>query len=227
MVTATQIYLDSNLLYAIKAANLDTTITASAGTHTLVVKSWDSSGRSFFKSMTLNVTNQQPVAALSVSATSMLVGTSVTASTSGSFDPDGTIVSSRIDFGDGTVVAAVSASHQYKSAGSYTLTAAVTDNTGAASTMSKTVTVNPQFVTIASPTFTSTTSSSINVSGTGFSGYGVTAMQVYLDGSLKAQVSASTINTAVSLAKGTHTLTVQGWDKSGAVFKKSMSVTRN
>jgi hypothetical protein len=52
-------------------------------------------------------------------------------------------------------------------------------------------------------------------------------MQVYIDGSLRSQVSGTSISTTASLGKGTHTITLQGWDRSGAAFKKSMSVTRN
>jgi PKD repeat protein len=228
-VTAMQIYLAGTLVYQVNAASLDTTIAASSGTQSLTIKGWDSSGRNFSKSILVSVTNsnQPPLASLSLSATSLLAGASITASTAASSDPDGTIASSQINFGDGTVVTATSATHQFRIAGTFTVKATVTDNGGASSTTSKTVTVNPQFVTITSPSFTSTTSSSITVSGSGFSGYGVTTMQVYIDGSLRSQVSGTSISTTASLGKGTHTITLQGWDRSGAAFKKSMSVTRN
>src|SRR6185437_861833 len=122
------------------------------------------------------VSNQPPTAALSTSATSLLVGGFITAGTSGSTDPDGTIASSSINFGDGSApVAAASASHQYKVAGSYTVTATVTDNNGASSSTSKTVTVNPQFVTVSSPLAGSTiTTSTVHVGGSASSGYAVT-----------------------------------------------------
>ena len=228
-VTSMQIYLDGTLVYQVSAASLDTTVAAASGTHSLTVKGWDSAGRNFSKSISVSVTslNQPPVASLSLSATSLLVGASVTASTAGSSDPGGTIASSQIDFGDGTVVSGTSATHQYKIAGTFTAKATVTDNFGASSSMSKTIAVNPQFVSITSPTFTSTTSGSITISATGFSGYGVTKMQVYVDGQVRAQTSSSTISTNQSIGQGTHNITVQGWDKSGATFKKSISLTRN
>lgn len=228
-VTTMQIYLDGVLAYTVNSSTLDTSVAASAGAHTLTVKGWDSSGRNFMSqvSVTVAVTNQPPTAALSLSATTVLVGGSVTASTAGSSDPDGTIAAISINFGDGSApVAAASATHQYKIAGSYTVKATVTDNKGAVSTASKTVTVKPQYVTITSPTFTSTTSSSVHVVGTAFSGYKINATQVYLDGVLKYQTASSTADTTLALTVGTHRITVKGWDASGASFMSAIYVSR-
>jgi PKD repeat protein len=225
-VTTMQIYLDSALAYSINSPNLDTTLTMAGGAHTLVVKGWDTAGRSFMKSLSISVTNQPPVAVLTVSSGSILVGGSVTASAAGSSDPDGSIAKVIINFGDGTSVAAVSASHQYKVAGTYTVKATVTDNSGASSSASTSVTVKPQVVTITSPTFTSTTNSSVRATGTAYSGYPVTATQVYLDGVLKYQSSTSTADTTLPIAVGTHKITIQGWDTSGATFKSAVTFTR-
>jgi PKD repeat protein len=228
-VTAMQIYLDGKLTYQIKSASLDTLLPMTSGAHSLIVKGWDASGRSFMDSLSINVvSNQPPTAALSTSTTSLLVGGSVAVSTSGSSDPDGTIASTSINFGDGSApVAATSASHQYKLAGTYTVTATVTDNNGASSTTSKTVTVNPQFVSVGSPLAASTiTTSTVHVVGSAFSGYAVTLTQIYIDGSWKANASASTIDTSLPLSVGTHRITVQGRDASGAIFKTSVTVTK-
>jgi PKD repeat protein len=180
-------------------------------------------------SLSVNVvSNQPPTAALSISASSLLVGGSVTASTLGSRDQDGTIASSSINFGDGSLpVFGASASHQYKLAGTYAITATVTDNNGASSSTNKTVTVNPQFVTVSSPFGGSTiTTSTVHVVGKASSGYTVTLTQIYIDGAWKANANASIIDTVLLLSLGTHRITVQGWDASGAIFKTSVTVTR-
>ncbi len=315
-VTAMQIYLDSTLAYQVSAASLDTMLTLTTGTHSLTIKGWDSAGRSFAKNLSVTATNQPPAAALSLSSGSILAGGSISASTTGSSDPDGTIVSTTINFGDGsaavsatsathvysapgtytvtatvtdnlgasssksatvtvsapnqppvadlslssgstlvggaitastagssdpdgsiasTVInfgdgssaAASSALHQYKVAGTYTVKATVTDNLGASSSTSKTVVVKPQFVTITSPTFSSTTSGSVFASGSAHSGYPIAGMQIYMDGSLKYKTSGSTASTTLSLSPGTHQIMIQGWDSSGAVFRSSVTVTRN
>ncbi len=226
-VTAMQIYLDSALAYQVSAANLDTTLTLSSGAHTLVVKGWDNAGRNFSQTLSVTATNQTPIAALSVSSGSILVGGSITASAAGSSDPDGSIASTTIDFGDGTLVAASAASHQYKLAGTYAVKTTVTDNLGASSSTTKTVVVKPQFVTITSPTFSSTTNSQVRATGTASSGYPVVATQVYLDGVLKYKTSTSAVDTTLSISSGNHQITIQGWDSSGATFKSTMTVTRN
>jgi PKD repeat protein len=225
-VTAMQIYLDSVMVYSVGSANLDTTITVASGAHTLLVKGWDNAGRNFSKTISVTI-NKPPVAALSLSSGSILVGGSITASAAASSDPDGTITSTVISFGDGSSASAVSASHQYKTAGTYTVKATVTDNMGASSIASATVVVKPPFVTITSPTFTSTTSTSVRATGTASSGYPVVATQVYLDGALKFQSSTATADTTLSISVGTHQIVIQGWDSSGATFKSAVSVTRN
>ena len=225
-VVAMQIYVDSALAYTVNAPTLDTVLPLGSGTHTLIVKEWDSAGQNSYKTVNVTSANQPPVAKLSLTSGSILVGGSIAASATGSNDPDGTINSTVITFGDGASAAAISASHQYATAGTYTVKAIVTDNQGASSTTTATVVVNPQFVTITSPTVASTTSTSVTVTGTASSGYGVTATQVYLDGVLKNQTAGATTNTTLPISAGTHQITVQGWDTSGATFKSSMNFTR-
>jgi len=87
--------------------------------------------------------NQPPVASLTVTPSSGTAPLAVTASASGSSDPDGTIASYKFNFGDGTVVGPQSgstATHTY-AAGTWTASVVVTDNAGATGTASKTVTV--------------------------------------------------------------------------------------
>ncbi|HEX3586609.1 MAG TPA: PKD domain-containing protein [Candidatus Angelobacter sp.] len=227
-VVAMQIYVDGGLVYLVNSANLDATITVAGGAHTLIIKGWDNTGRSFYKTISVTVTiNKPPVAALSLSSGSILVGGSISASDAASSDPDGTIASTVISFGDGSSASAISASHQYKVAGAYTVKATVTDNMGASATASATVVVKPPFVTIASPTFTSTTATSVRATGTASSGYPVVATQVYLDGVLKFQSSTSSADVTLPIAVGTHQLVIQGWDSSRATFKSVVNVTRN
>jgi len=221
-----QIYLAGTLVYQVNAASLDTTIAASSGTQSLTIKGWDSSGRNFSSGFSVTV-NAPPVAALALSATSALVGGSITASAAGSTDSDGSIVAGKINFGDGTVISGSSATHQYTLAGTYTITATVTDNAGASSSKSQTITVKPRFVTITSPTVSSISTSSVRVAGTAFSGYPITATQIYVDGSLKYQTNTASISRTLSFGVGTHSITVQGWDSSGATFKSSVTLTRN
>ena len=221
-VTAMQIYLDFNLIYTIQSPNLDTSVTMAAGNHLLVVKGWDSSGRNFMTSLNITIANSSLSAALSVTPASILVGGSVTASTAGS---TGSIASTQINFGDGTIVNGATATHQYTAAGTYTVTATVMSSTGASSSASTSVAVSPQSVVISSPA-SGKVGASVPVVATANSGYPITATQVYLDGVLKFQTSSSTVNTTLSIRRGTHQIVVQGTDSSGATFNASVTVFR-
>jgi hypothetical protein len=82
-------------------------------------------------------------------------------------------------------------------------------------------------VTITSPTVSRISSSTVLVAGTAFSGYPITATQIYVDGFLKYQTNTASISRTLSFGVGTHSITLQGWDSSGATFKTSVTLTRN
>jgi YD repeat-containing protein len=63
-------------------------------------------------------------------------------SSSGSFDPDGTIVSYHWNFGDGSSVNTASPAHTYAAPGLYTATLTVTDNAGLRASATAAVTIN-------------------------------------------------------------------------------------
>jgi PKD repeat protein len=111
-----------------------------AGTFTVTATATDERGASASASATVNVNapNQVPVPLLNISLGSSL---DIAASLASSFDRDGNIVSGSIDFGDGTIVAGLSATHMYVTVGTYTVTGRITDNSGASAFASQTVTV--------------------------------------------------------------------------------------
>jgi len=86
-------------------------------------------------------TNQPPVAAFTSTPPNPLVGSPVLFNGSGSYDPDGMIVSFSWSFGDGSIGAGPTASHAYGAAGTYPVTLTVTDNRGASDTETQSVSV--------------------------------------------------------------------------------------
>ena len=74
-------------------------------------------------------------------ATSSCVAAACTFSGTGSFDPDGHLVSYAWDFGDGTTTTGPTASHSYVAAGTYSVSLTVTDFQGATDT--DTLSVHP------------------------------------------------------------------------------------
>lgn len=120
------------------------------GTYTVTVTVSDTVGQvsTATAKMTVASANSPPVAALSVTPSSGSAPLPVTADASASTDTDAfPIASYRFDFGDGTPAvgpqAAATATHTYTAAGSYTVSARVTDTAGLSMTTTKTVTVAP------------------------------------------------------------------------------------
>jgi PKD repeat protein len=81
--------------------------------------------------------NQPPVAAFTSSCTNL----ACTFDGSGSSDPDGTIASYAWNFGDGTTGTGVAPGHTYAADGTYPVALTVTDNNGAANSVTHNVTV--------------------------------------------------------------------------------------
>ena len=217
-----------------------TVLNAASGTHiyptpgSYIVKATitDNAGASASASNTVTVKapNKPPVALLSVTPSIGTAALTVTASTAGSSDPDGTIVSTKIDFGDGTVLSTASGTHVYPVAGSFTVKATVTDNNGAASSASSTVTVQasaPATVTISAPLNNAAVSRWTTVAATATSSVSIAKMQLFVDGVQKTEVAGNTISVLVSLTVGAHSITVQSVNVNGGLSKSTVNVIAN
>ena len=118
----------------------------SISTYEVRVIAQDINGLNSSWSPALNVTVLQaglgipPVAVINVSG-NLSVNESIVFDASGSFDPDGIIISYVWDFGDGETGSGISPVHVYKEPGEYTVTLMVTDNNNATYSKSIIVTV--------------------------------------------------------------------------------------
>jgi hypothetical protein len=54
-ITAMRIYVDNISVYAVNAAAIDTSLTISSGTRSMVVQAWDSTGAVFKTPLTIHV----------------------------------------------------------------------------------------------------------------------------------------------------------------------------
>jgi len=79
-------------------------------------------------------------------------------------------------------------------------------------------------VTVCSPAAGSTIGSPVHVTAAAKSGAPITAMRIYVDSVSKYLVNASTIDTSLAIASGTHSLVVQAWDSTGAVLKTPLTI---
>jgi PKD repeat protein len=100
---------------------------------------WDDYGETTFGFLAVPTgsNNTPPVASFTFACD----GLACTFNGSGSTDLDGTIASYFWDVGNKTIMAGATVSHAYTAAGTYTVTLRITDNAGAISTQSQSVTV--------------------------------------------------------------------------------------
>lgn len=130
---------DGNFLEHGPDINLVQHIYSSPGTYNVTLTVFDDGGASAQVSKTVNITgeNQAPTADFTHNAPKE-VGEPITF-TNQSYDPDGFIVETKWDFGDGKTSTDKNPTHSYEKAGSYTVTLEVTDDQGATSKTSKNI----------------------------------------------------------------------------------------
>jgi len=111
---------------------------------TITVNATDNSGSTGIYSSQVTVSDRLPVVAFTVSPASVSTGQTVTVAITSS-DPDGTVSSTKVDWGDGTIDVLTGApqsdTHQYTSTGSassktFAIAVTVTDNSGSISAQS-------------------------------------------------------------------------------------------
>jgi PKD repeat protein len=225
--TSMRIYVDNVSMYSVNAASLDTTLQLALGTHNIVVQAWNQAGTVAKAPLKITVANQPPVASIAVTPATGAAPVTVTASTASSKDADGSIVSSTIDFGDGTVASGPTASHTYANAGTYTVKATVKDNGGLTATSSTNVTVTAGVFTVnaAAPANNSSITGPVHFVATTTSSSPVTAIRIYCDNNSVYLANASSLDTAVNLAPGAHNIVLQAWNQAGQIAKTPLQIT--
>jgi hypothetical protein len=149
-------------------------------------------------------------------------------STAGSADPDGSIASSTIDFGDGTVVAGPNASHTYANVGLFDITATVVDDAGASAVAIQRVAAKAvaSGVTIFSPSPSAVVNwPTPNFVASASSANPITRMNVLVDGIQIYATDQDTVNTALKIYGGAHHVEVQAVDSTGTVSSSAVDIT--
>ena len=82
-------------------------------------------------------------------------------------------------------------------------------------------------IAVTSPAAGATVNSPVQfvASATAPSGRVINAMRIYVDSGNAYTVGASSLNTALALGTGSHSISLQAWDNTGAVYVKNMSIT--
>ena len=88
--------------------------------------------------------NKPPIASFTYTPENPFVNQTITFDASSSYDPDGTIVSYEWDFDDGNTAMGKIVNHAYSSAGEYTVTLTVTDNSSLTNSTTRKITVREE-----------------------------------------------------------------------------------
>jgi PKD repeat protein len=196
---------------------------AAAGTYAVTLTVTDNGGlsTSTTKQVTVTAPNVPPVAqftATNVNLTATLDGSTST-------DPDGNIAAYSWDFGDSTATGSgVSVNHTYATAGTYTVTLSVTDNSGATTTITHPVTVTAANVPPVAAFTSSVSNLTANFDGTGSSDSDGTIAGYSWNFGDQSASSTSATPTHVYATAGTYTVTLTVTDNSGATTSVSHPV---
>ena len=232
-ITGWQVYVDSVSVYSDGAVNsISPSLAMSDGTHTIVVRAWDTSGAWGNWEFALTVAQLQPTVTVYTPANQSNVGSPVNILASAVPSP-GYTISGWWVYVDGAgvynagVVNSINASVPM-SLGSHTVVVRAWDTSSAyaSQTLSLTASAQPA-VAVSTPWPGANVSSPINVqaSATPSSGYSISGWKVYLDSvPVYSAGAAGSISTSFGASAGTHTIVVRAWDTSGAYGSQTFTV---
>ncbi|HWR37205.1 MAG TPA: Ig-like domain-containing protein [Clostridia bacterium] len=230
-----QVYVDGTKAYQVSGSKLNTNVNMTSGQHRLAVQAYD--GTYFKTAEYINVTSGSTSITVTISPESATVAPGGTqqfkATVSGTTNTGVTWYVDGVQGGNGTV-GTISSSGLYAApsvVGSHKIKAVSVADPNKSAQVSVGVsesgctpgTASPS-VTLCSPTDGATVNSPVHVVASTTSSTKVQYLQIYVDGVKVNQVSASSLDTYVTMAAGTRRLTVQAYNGS-TLFKKTVYVT--
>ena len=230
-ITGWWIYVDSMGTYDAGADDsINTNVAMSVGTHTVIVRAWDTSGA--FSSQTLTLTiSAKPAVAVSVPLIGSNVISPINVKASATPSSGHKMTSWKIYLDDGKVVYTGGAvksinTNITSSSGTHTLKIRAWDSSGASGDQIFNVQVNTVAVNVSNPANDVTATSPVNISATAASANAITGWEVYIDSvSAFAQDNGNSINANLVMSPGTHSVVVRAWDSTGAYGSQTISVS--
>jgi acid phosphatase len=223
-VSTVQIYVDDSLEYQVEGSKLDTMLAMSPGTHHLELQSWDANGGIHKSVGEVDVQEEAVVVQLPIPQATVSSPVSVVA-TAGGTNP---VHLMQIYVDDRLVYQANSSSLNTSvplSYGFHYLVVQASDDSGRVTKNGSYITVSKPAITIISPVAATEMDSPAEIVATAQDPNPIDAVQVYVDGALRYEFSGTGLQIPLSIAAGTHSLTVQGRDVAGGVYKRSETVS--
>jgi PKD repeat protein len=214
------------------SATTDSHSYAVAGSYSVYVNATDNSGSTIKSSVaTKTITDRPPTVSFTETLTTVNTGQSITLTITAA-DPDGTVTSLKVSWGDGTVDTlagtATTDSHSYALAGSYSVYVNATDNSGSttkSSTASKTIIDRPPTVSFTESATTASTGTAITLTITAADPDGtVASLQVsWGDGIVDTLTGTATTDSHSYAVAGTFSVYVNATDNSGSTTKSAVA----
>jgi len=200
-----------------------------AGTYTVTLTVTDNDSLTTSKTLEIIVNtpvNNPPTLSIASSATNILTDTSISFTSTAS-DSDGTIASYAWTFGDGGTSVEANPSYTYTTIGSYVVTLIITDNGGATTTQTISITVTKTNVlpslTITSSKSSVATNESITFTSTATDSDGTIASYAWTFGDGGTSVEANPSHTYTTI--GSYVATCIVTDSDGASTTKTVAIT--
>jgi len=232
-VTGWWIYVDSVGAYSAGPVSwIDPKVKMSTGTHTVVVRAWDTSGAYGDQTFKVTASALKPAVKILTPTNNATVGSPVNLQAAAS-PTAGQAMSAwaiQVDGKSAYSAGPVSAINTKLALGQgkHTVLVRAWDTSTAYSDQTLTLAIaSKPAVTVSAPAIAASVLSPIKLqaSATPSAGHSITAWWVYVDGVAKYQAGAvNSISPSITVSAGTHTLVVRAWDTSGTYGQQSFTV---
>ena len=224
------IYVDSVAVWNISSLSfINASVSMTTGTHTVLVRAWDTSGAFGDQTLTLTIATK-PVVTVSTpdNGASVISPINIQASAT---PTGGRSISGWYVYLDGVAayhVSGVSSIHANinASSGPHTVLVRAWDTSGAFGDQSLSLNVQTVAVNISTPANGATVSSPVNVQATASSSQKITGWYIYVDSqAVYNQPNGGSVNADIALTSGTHTMMVRAWNSTGAFGDQTIKLT--